>query len=145
MDCLEMSDEPSVFSRSYLQNLHTEQKKNHVNNMIAGVMYHIRAASSSGKTSYFLDTTDYSNQQNQTNPFPPHHSPHMPVFTQLVIPADELVSLVKEKFPECAVSYQETPIDPPAALVDPNASAESAIANSYVGPTVKKGVLIDWS
>ena len=141
-----MSDEPIVFSRSYLQNIHTEHKKNEINNMIAGVIHHIRNASSSGQTSYFVDMTDYSNRQNPNRAFPPHHyPPPMSVYTPTIIPPDEIVNSFKEKFPDCTVTYQETPIEPsPEIPTDPN-TAVTVEPPAYVGPTVKKGILIDWS
>ena len=158
--------EPVIFSRAYLKKLHTEQKKNHVDNLVAGIIQNIRNASSSGKTSYVVDMTDYSAQYGANRMRPYDRYPPMPAYTPLVIPQDELVSLFNEKFPDCSITYKETIVDvsanpmpfpqfPPmapssadpnasaSAVADPNASAV-ADANATV-QLVKKEVTIDWS
>jgi len=159
--------EPTIFSRDYLKKLHTEQKKNHVHNLIAGIIQHVRNASSSGKTSYVVDMTDYSAQHNANHMRPYDRYPPMPVYTPLVIPQAEIVSLFEEKFPGCTIKYEETTVDvsanpmpfyhsPPMApssdpnAADPNAADPnaSAVANANANATVqllKKEVTIDWS
>lgn len=155
--------EPTIFSRDYLKNLHAEHKKNHVHNLIAGIIQHVRNASSSGKTSYVVDMTDYSAQHNANHMRPYDRYPPMPVYTPLVIPQAEIVSLFEEKFPGCTIKYEETTVDvsanpmpfyhsPPMApssdpnAADPNAADPnaSAVANATV-QLVKKEVTIDWS
>jgi hypothetical protein len=157
--------EPTIFSRDYLKKLHTEQKKNHVHNLIAGIIQHVRNASSSGKTSYVVDMTDYSAQHNANHMRPYDRYPPMPVYTPLVIPQAEIVSLFEEKFPGCTIKYEETTVDvsanpmpfyqsppmapsssDPNAAADPNAADPNANANANATvQLVKKEVTIDWS
>ena len=67
------------------------------------------------------------------------------IISGAIIPPDEIVNSFKEKFPDCTVTYQETPIEPsPEIPTDPN-TAVTVEPPAYVGPTVKKGILIDWS
>ena len=156
--------EPTIFSRDYLKKLHAEHKKNHVHNLIAGIIQHVRNASSSGKTSYVVDMTDYSAQHNANHMRPYDRYPPMPVYTPLVISQAEIVSVFEEKFPGCTIKYEETTVDvsanpmpfyhpPPMAPADPNAADAnaadpnaSAVANANATvQLLKKEVTIDWS
>ena len=118
----------NVFSRAYLQGRTLEYKRAEVSNLIDTFIKALLSAADSGRTSYLFDmsNTDYINQ-----------SPEQDVMKQSIytsfdpsytVPLNELIQLLKERFPDCNVTYEEIMTDSQLGFKVP-----------------KKGILIDWS
>jgi len=114
----------NVFTRQSLLNAPTENKRNEVNNMINQFIGELLRRAGQGQKTYFYDMT---NMQFVRNPV--GAADIIPVNIQTYsVPIDEILTMFREKFQDCTVSYQE-------------------IWTEGVGGarTVKRGILIDWT
>ena len=120
-------------SRSFLQGLPELRKQQQADQIVQGVSGYIQMAATAGYTSYTYEHT-------------PHRpNPHAAIQVQggqvqggnasgqvqsvaPVITDEDLVAAFKRKYPDCAVSYEETWVD-----VTPQ------------NRILKKGIRIDWS
>lgn len=118
----------NVFSRAYLQGRLLEYKRIEASKLINTFLKALFSAADSGRTSYLFDmtNTDYIIQTPQQNPMTQSvYTSFDPYYT---IPLDELIRLLKERFPDCNVTYQEI-----------------IVHTSENTTLLKKGILIDWS
>jgi hypothetical protein len=118
----------NVFSRAYLQGRTLEYKRQEVSKLIDTFLKALLSAADSGRTSYLFDmsNTDYINQSPEQDVMKQHvYTSFDPSYS---IPLDELIQLLKERFPECNVTYDDIMVDSQLGFKIP-----------------KKGILIDWS
>jgi len=120
-------------SRSFLQGLPELRKQQMADQMVEGIICYIHNAATAGYTSYTYDPTLYrrniaaAKQMVHLQPKSMHASGNVQA-EQPVITDEDLVAAFKRKFPDCAVSYEETWVD-----VTPQ------------NRILKKGIRIDWS
>jgi hypothetical protein len=112
----------NVFTRNYLQNIPNENKRNEVNNMINQFIGELLRRAGQGQKSYFYDMTNMQFVRN--NQICENIINNNQTYS---VPTEEILSMFREKFPDCIVSYQE-------------------IWTEGVGGvrSVKRGILIDW-
>jgi len=111
-----------TFSRSYLQTLPLDHKRNEVSRLISTFLTSLLRTAASGQKQYLFDMTEMTYSPSMMPPS------SLNVSKYYTMPIDEMVPLFLEKFPECTVTYQEFMIDTPVNFKVP-----------------KKGILIDWS
>ena len=107
-----------VYSRSYLQGIPEERKKQVIDQMIQGFIHELIALSARGETSYRFPVVYQTPQlMNTSHGNIPAH-----------ISIDEIVARFQIKFPECNISYDESWID-----------------QSATRRYLSKAIIIDWS
>ena len=104
-----MSSKP--ISRAYLQGMQGANKQRYIDGIIDGMVSLIQQAAITGKASYMYDPIKDIER-----------------YKSISITTDDLVAALKQKFPDCDVSYEETWVE----------------VNS-VNKILKKGIVIDWS
>ncbi len=108
----------NTYSRADLQQMQEKFRKDNLINFIEyHVVNNICNAAREGKTQYFW-----------TNPIPKNHIGGYPNQTHIPFTNEELIAILKEKFPDTTVEYQETWVE-----TRPGVKEE------------KKGIRIDWS
>lgn len=85
-----------TFSRSYLQGLPEQQKRQHIETFVQEVIGAVQSEATLGKTSYMYDPAPQRGFSNHI---------HLPITN------DDLVVAIQRKFPDCSVSYQEIWVD----------------------------------
>lgn len=78
-----------TYSRSYLQELPLERKRDAVNKFISTSIGILLRAAASGSKNYIFEMS------------------HLRYEDYPVYPISDMVQLIQEKFPECTVTYQE--------------------------------------
>ena len=136
------------YSRDYLQNLPKQRKQETINQILGSFINDLQIVAGSGKLSYLYEIpaschqvrTPYiprqsihthARHQNVDTSIPPtwQYQPNYPILN-----LDEVLEGIKNKFPDCKVSYEETWIE--------DTSRQNA---GQITKTLKKGILIDWS
>jgi hypothetical protein len=140
-----------IYSREYLQNIPKQRKLESINHIIHSFINDLQIVASSGKSSYLYEipATSYQlrtpyipghaisvntlkrHNQNMDTSIPPtwQFQPTYPI-----LDLDEVLQGIKNKFPDCKVSYEETWIE--------DTSRQTA---GQITKTLKKGIVIDWS
>ena len=137
------------YSRQYLRELPENQRRmiieNDVFRLFQQMIRPLKAAALKGETRYLHDMTHWVAQQGQIKTLQATHrlSPKEAQFHQQVMACherqgnfhaesdasiDELLAALKEKFPDCGVSFQEDWVETRQGVKE-----------------LKKGILIDWS
>ena len=114
-----------VFSRNYLLGLPAAHRKSQLERVITPILSEVHGAAMGGKTSYAF------NMQRAGGPIRYRPHPQMQEQGQPPLPprtVEELLPLFKEKFPYCAVTYEEVWID-----------------DTPTRRYLSKQILIDWS
>lgn len=131
-----------IYSRQYLRDLPEVKRQTELRNEIAqlysNIIHPLTLSAQSGKTKYFHDMTDSIAQKKQQRMHEQQHTEMMikhgmvPVINTLhqsnPEPSDEVIAGLREKFPDCLVSFQEDWIETQHGMKQ-----------------LKKGILIDWS
>jgi hypothetical protein len=112
----------SSFSAEYLRNLPIQKRKEFVQLSCEQYTQRILQQAANGNTNILIDQNN--NQKNNLNVG--MHTPNMWMATPPS--AEEIIEYLKEKFPDCKVSYEEQWHD-----VAPGRRE------------LKKGILVDWS
>jgi hypothetical protein len=117
-----------TYSRSFLQGISAENmqknKQMEINLLVNSFIHELRRHAGDGKTSYLFDMTN----MHHVSPRPWNMFTRRVKYFSYTIPIEEMIPLFQDKFPDCAISYQETWVD----------------TNSHT-KALKKGILIDWS
>ena len=116
-----------VYSRSYLQGMPEERKKQLIDKMIQEFIHELIALSARGETSYRFPIVYQTPLLHQTGMKPQIiNTSHGNIPANISI--DELVARFQSKFPECQISYDESWID-----------------QSATRRYLSKAIIIDWS
>jgi hypothetical protein len=111
----------TVFNRFYLQSLPQKKKQELMDGIINGFSQELLSHAEQGKTSYMYETQRldiYNNGRRIGSGGPP----------LIKLSLDDLADRIKQRFPDCIISYQET-------WIDQNINTRF----------LKKGIVIDWS
>lgn len=84
-----------VYSRSYLQGMQAERRKQAIDQMVNGFIHSVIIAAGRGETSYKYTITSAMNQDKY-------------IIGLLRFSIDELIAGLQVKFPECQISYDES-------------------------------------
>ena len=84
-----------VYSRSYLQGVQAERKRQGINQMVNGFIHSVIIAAGRGETSYMYSITSSMLKDKY-------------VIGLLHFSIDELIAGLQVKFPECQISYNES-------------------------------------
>jgi len=126
-----------IYSRQYLQGLPAAHRRQMLDNdvfrLFQQILQPLQAAALRGETRYLHDMTQWMEQQinshSRITPKEARFNQQMQAYQQtLVAPSDELLAGLKEKFPDCDVSFQEDWVETRQGVRE-----------------LKKGILIDWS
>lgn len=83
-----------VYSRSYLQGMQAQRKREAIDQMVIGFIHSVIIAAGRGETSYTYSITSAMNKDTY-------------IIGLLKFSIDELIAGLQVKFPECQISYNE--------------------------------------
>jgi hypothetical protein len=83
-----------VYSRSYLQGMQAERRRQAIDQMVTGFIHSVIIAAGRGETSYKYSITSAMNKDKY-------------IIGLLQFSIDELIAGLQVKFPECQISYNE--------------------------------------
>jgi hypothetical protein len=115
-------------SRSFLQGLPELRKQQMADHIVQGVGSNIHMAAAAGYTSYTYDHTPHRLNHRAAIQVQGGNASGQVQSVAPVITDEDLVAAFKRKYPDCAVSYEETWVD-----VTPQ------------NRILKKGIRVDWS
>jgi hypothetical protein len=111
------------YSRFYLrgipEELRQQRKKQMIKTLLSNIVGNVVNAATNEKTSYMAEDRLYLSYYSQVD--------HAPI-GRITLTNEEIIAALKEKFPDCGISFQETWAD-----------------TAHNTRTLQKGILIDWS